>query len=313
MGKPTVYIDGQVGTTGLQIRERLARRDDIELLSIADALRHDTTERARLLNTADLVFLCLPDAAAREAVTLIENPETRVIDASTAHRTAPGWVYGFPELDRGLRREAIARATRVANPGCHATGFIACVAPLVEERLLVPDATVPCFSVTGYTGGGRSMIEAYEAPARAAALSAPRLYGLSLAHKHLPEMRAQCGLDVAPLFVPVVADYPRGMATSVLLTRDLLRRRVTAADVRCVLAQYFAGEPLVTVSPEPDGGMLAGNELAGSDALVLHVNGEDDQVLVTALFDNLGKGASGAAVQSMNLILGLGETCGLAV
>lgn len=311
MGKPAVYIDGQAGTTGLQIRERLGAREDIELLAIADDLRHDTAERSRLLNAADLVFLCLPDAAAREAVALVTNPTTRIVDASTAHRTSPGWVYGFPELDHGRRREAVAAAARVANPGCHATGFIACVAPLVDAGLVAPDATIPCFSVTGYTGGGRSMIADYEDPARPGALDAPRLYGLSLTHKHLPEMREQCGLAADPLFVPEVADYPRGMATSVLLTRDLLRRRISAADVRSVFADYFSDEPLVTVAEEPDTAMLSANALAGRDGLELHVNGDGDQMIVTALFDNLGKGASGAAVQSMNLMLGLGETAGL--
>ena len=220
--KPKVYIDGKDGTTGLQIYERLSAREDITLLLIDEAKRKDPAERAKLMNQADLVFLCLPDAAAREAVTLIENPATRVIDASTAHRTAPGWVYGFAELKAG-QREAIAGAKRVANPGCHATGFLSLAAPLVALGLLPRDAALTCFSLTGYSGGGKKMIAQYEAADREAALSSPAPYALGQTHKHLPEMKAVAGLDTAPVFIPIVDDYYKGMSTTIPLHMSQLR------------------------------------------------------------------------------------------
>ena len=221
MAKARVYIDGQSGTTGLQIFDRIGARDDIEMLRIDDALRHDVEERRKYLNAADVVFLCLPDDGAREAVALVENPDVHIIDASTAHRTADGWTYGFPELNAG-QREAIAASTRIANPGCHATGFISCVAPLVQAGVVPADYPLTCFSLTGYSGGGKRMIADYEAEGRPVALDAPGIYGLSLAHKHLPEMQKVCGLDVAPVFLPVVDDYYKGMATTITLHNQLL-------------------------------------------------------------------------------------------
>lgn len=311
--KPKIYIDGKEGTTGLQIYERLGQRGDIELLLIDEGKRKDTDERRKFLNAADIVFLCLPDAAAREAVALIENPATRVIDASTAHRTAPGWDYGFPELS-AERRAAIAGSARVANPGCHATGFLASAAPLVTMGLLPWYAQVTCFSLTGYSGGGKKMIAEYEAGTRPVELDAPRVYGLGLQHKHLPEMTKIAGLDHPPVFCPVVADYYKGMATTVMLQNRTLAGAPSAEEIHARLAEYYAGQKVVSVAPF--GGetpMIAGNAMAGSDALRLIVNGHEGQTIITALFDNLGKGASGAAVQNMNLMLGLEETTGLAI
>lgn len=307
--KPKVYIDGKDGTTGLQIYERLSAREDITLLLIDEAKRKDPAERAKLMNQADLVFLCLPDAAAREAVTLIDNPATRVIDASTAHRTAPGWVYGFAELKAG-QREAIAGAKRVANPGCHATGFLSLAAPLVALGLLPRDAALTCFSLTGYSGGGKKMIAQYEAADRDAALSSPAPYALGQTHKHLPEMKAVAGLDTAPVFIPIVDDYYKGMSTTIPLHMSQLRGVGSVEALRRAYANYYAGQTLVTVAPEAPGKVYA-NAMAGRDALTVLVDGTDEAVTLTALFDNLGKGASGAAVQNMNLMLGLAETAGL--
>lgn len=301
--KPNIYIDGQEGTTGLQIYERLGAREDITLLRIDPSKRRDPEERKKFLNRADLVFLCLPDEAARQAVSLVENPEVKIIDASTAHRTAPGWDYGFSELSPE-HRARIQASRRVANPGCHATGFIACVYPLVQAGLLLPDQFLTCFSLTGYSGGGKKMIAQYEGD-KTPGLFAPRIYGLNQSHKHLPEMQAVCGLKTAPAFCPVVDDYYKGMATTVALN-------AAAEAVHTALSAHYAGVGLVRVAPlgwsEP---MIAANHMAGSDTLALIVNGNGERCTVTALFDNLGKGASGAAVQNMNLMLGFEETAGL--
>ena len=311
MAKARVYIDGQSGTTGLQIFDRIGARDDIEMLRIDDVLRHDVEERRKYLNAADVVFLCLPDDGAREAVALVENPDVHIIDASTAHRTADGWTYGFPELNAG-QREAIAASTRIANPGCHATGFISCVAPLVQAGVVPVDYPLTCFSLTGYSGGGKRMIADYEAEGRPVALDAPGIYGLSLAHKHLPEMQKVCGLDVAPVFLPVVDDYYKGMATTITLHNQLLPGTPGIADIHEALAAHYAGQQLVSVAPlGSNGPVLYANELAGTNELRIVVCGNDERTSVTALFDNLGKGASGAAVQNMNIVLGIDETMGL--
>lgn len=309
--KPKIYIDGQSGTTGLQIYERIGKRADLELLRIDEEKRHDSGERRKLIAAADIVFLCLPDAAAVEAVSLAEGTDTRIIDASTAHRTAPGWIYGFPELGKE-RREQIANGNRVANPGCHASGFLAAVAPLVELGVLPKDYPVVCYSLTGYSGGGKKMIAQYEAEERDAELSAPRLYGLGLQHKHLREMQAVSGLTRTPAFVPVVDDYYKGMATSVLLHSDLLKGNPGADGVRDLLSGYYRDAKVVSVAEkDSQGDMIAANRLAGTDRMEIIVCGNSDQILITSLFDNLGKGASGAAVQNMNLMLGLEETTGL--
>ena len=312
--KPKIYIDGKDGTTGLQIYDRLAARSDIELLLIDEDKRKDPAERKRLMAQADIVFLCLPDAAAVEAVALAEGTNARIIDASTAHRTAPGWVYGFPELKKG-QREAIAGAKYVANPGCHATGFISVVYPLVALGLLPADADLACFSLTGYSGGGKKMIAQYEAAERPAVLSSPGIYGLGQNHKHLPEMQTVCGLTKPPVFSPIVDDYYKGMATTV----PLHMRSADGASPHCMRS----GRPTRTTMPESRwsawrrtgagdlGGKLYGGAKAGDNDLTLVVAGNDEAFTVTALFDNLGKGASGAAVQNMNIMLGLPETTGL--
>ena len=309
MSKPIVYIDGKEGTTGLQIYDRLAQRQDIDLLLIDEDKRKDAAERKKCINAADIVFLCLPDAAAREAVALVENDRTRIIDASTAHRTAEGWAYGFAELSPE-HRAAVAAGKRVANPGCHATGFISAVYPLVKYGLLPPDYPLTCFSLTGYSGGGKKMIAEYEVADKGAALYAPQLYGLNLEHKHLPEMQKVCSLLRAPVFCPIVDDYYKGMATSVHTA--LLPGHPTAAQLHDVLEDHYSGAALVSVAPLGyTEKRIAANTMAGSDRLQLIICGHEDQVLITALFDNLGKGASGAAVQNMNLMLGLEETTGL--
>lgn len=309
--KPKVYIDGKEGTTGLQIYGRLAERDDLELLLIAEEKRKDAEERKRLINAADLVFLCLPDAAAEEAVGLVENPEVRVIDASTAHRTAPGWDYGFPELS-DAHRDAIPHSKRIANPGCHATGFISVVYPLTAAGVLEKDAPLSCFSLTGYSGGGKKMIAQYEAPDRAPILSSPGIYGLSQKHKHLPEMRAVCGLDRFPVFCPIVDDYYKGMATTVPFHMSQLRGIRSLREARELYADHYAGRGVVTVADADDvPGLIYGAAMSGKDSLSILLTGNDSEFTVTALFDNLGKGASGAAVQNMNLALGFPETTGL--
>ena len=312
MNKPKVYIDGKEGTTGLQIYERLGSRDDIELLLIDEDKRKDTEERRKFLNAADLVFLCLPDAAAIEAVSLIDNPNTRVIDASTAHRTNPDWDYGFPELS-AQHLENIKKSKRVANPGCHATGFIACVYPLVAMGILPADALLSSFSLTGYSGGGKKMIAQYESADKEADLFAPCPYGMGQGHKHLPEMKAVCGLAHKPVFSPIVDDYYKGMATTVPLHMSQLKGVATVAEVREKLQAYYAGQKMVTVSAAADTAKIYGNAKAGQDTLEIIVAGNDEQFTVTALFDNLGKGASGAAVQNMNIMLGFEADKGLNV
>ena len=320
MGKPIVYIDGKEGTTGLQIYDRLAAREDIELLLIDEAKRKDAAERKKLLNEADLVFLCLPDAAAVEAVGLIENDRTRVIDCSTAHRTAEGWAYGFPELHG--QREAIWEAKRVANPGCHATGFVSIVRPLVEVGLLSTDTPLSCFSLTGYSGGGKKMIAQYESESKDDVMFSPAIYAVRQNHKHLPEMQKICGLADKPVFSPIVDDYYKGMATTVPLHMSQLKAISSLHGVWRTLADYYGtydGKRLVWTAGDPtseEGGIepdskFYGGAVAGKDTLSLFVTGNDERFTITALFDNLGKGASGAAVQNMNIMLGFDESTGL--
>ncbi len=309
-----VFVDGQEGTTGLQINEYLSRRSDIELLRIDADKRKDAAERARLLNAADVAFLCLPDAAAREAVTLVTNPMTCIIDASTAHRTLPGWVYGLPELVPA-QRELIRAGKRIANPGCHASAFVLLVRPLVDAGVLPRDYPLNCFSLTGYSGGGKKMIEQYRAGGDAR-LEAPRQYGLGLAHKHLPEMKAHGALQRVPIFAPVVGNFYKGLAVTIGLRTDLLAKGATAEAVHQALADHYADEPFVRVMPLNDPQALdeayfdvqACND---SNRVDLFVFGRDDQVMLISRMDNLGKGASGAAVQSMNIHLGVDEAIGL--
>ena len=301
-----VFIDGSAGTTGLRIHDRLSSRSDLTLLSIPEELRKEPAARREVMNRADVVFLCLPDAAAIEAVGLIDNPHTAVIDTSTAHRTNPAWAYGFAEL--GLR-ERIAASRRIANPGCHASGFVALVTPLVRAGLIAPDTALSCFSLTGYSGGGKKMIAAYQAAARDPRLVAPRQYALGQAHKHLPEMTAVSGLTVAPVFCPIVGDFYSGMEVTVpLFARDL---RGTAADVRALLADTYREGLVQYVEESDEEGFLSAAHYAERDDMEVRVLGNDERLLLVARFDNLGKGASGAAIQNMNILLGAPEATGL--
>ncbi len=311
-----VFIDGKAGTTGLRIYERLAERKDIEIIQLSDELRKDPAAKKGAFAEADIAFLCLPDAAAIEAAQ-IAGADTAIIDTSTAHRTADGWTYGFPELKGQAAK--IAASKRIANPGCHASGFIALVAPLVEEGLVSPEAALTCFSVTGYSGGGKKMIADYEAEGRASwekgrknaegtdPLDSPKQYGLTQSHKHLPEMEKICGLHTAPVFCPIVADFYSGMTVTVpLFAKDLKGSRKAVEEL---YKSYYSGK-LVHYEPCPDGGVF-GNALAGRDDMVVTVAGNEERILLIACFDNLGKGASGAALQNMNILLGLPQETGL--
>jgi len=313
-----VFVDGQEGTTGLRIHEYLAARKDIEVLRIDADKRKDAAERARLLNAADVAFLCLPDAASREAAAMITNPNTCLIDASTAHRTVPGWTFGLPELCKG-QREAIRAAKRIANPGCHASAFILALRPLVDAGLLSADALVSATSITGYSGGGKSMIAQYEAGGDAR-LQAPRPYALGLTHKHLPEMMAHTGLRHAPVFQPIVGNFYKGLAVTVPLHLSQLRAGSTPAQVREALAAHYEGERFIRVMPLRDPttleeGFFDVQACNDTNRVDLFVFGSPDdkpgQILVMARLDNLGKGASGAAVQAMNVHLGVEESLGL--
>ena len=297
-----VFIDGSAGTTGLRIRERLAARTDLEVVTLAEAVRKDPAARRDALNAADVAFLCLPDDAAREAAAMVENPATVVIDTSTAHRTAPDWAYGFPEL--AGRRERLARAKRIANPGCHASGFIALVEPLVRAGIVKPDAALCAFSLTGYSGGGKKMIADYET-APTPLHAGGRQYALGQAHKHLPEMVKVCGLSAAPVFSPVVVPHYSGMEVTVQL------HGADLGAIRDCYAQYYAGG-LVRFAADPsEGGFLSSAGLSGRDDMEVSAFGCDGRVVLVSRFDNLGKGASGAAIQNMNLALGCDEAAGL--
>jgi N-acetyl-gamma-glutamyl-phosphate reductase len=310
----TVFVDGQEGTTGLRIHEYLSRRADVEVLRIDPDRRKDPAERARLLNQADVAFLCLPDAASREAAAMVTNPRTCLIDASTAHRTAPGWTFGLPELAPG-QRDRIRASKRIANPGCHASAFILAVRPLVDAGLLAADALISATSITGYSGGGKNMIAQYEAGGDPR-LESPRPYALGLAHKHLPEMTAHTGLRSAPVFLPIVADFYKGLAVSVPLHLAALRPGARLEHLHEALAARYAGERFVRVMPARDAETLAHGFLDvqacnDTNRVDLFVFGSETQALVIARLDNLGKGASGAAVQAMNVHLGVDEGLGL--
>jgi N-acetyl-gamma-glutamyl-phosphate reductase len=313
----SVFIDGQEGTTGLEIRDRLAGRQDVRLIEIDPAQRKDLAARRECLNAADAVVLCLPDDAAREAVSMIDNPRTRVYDASTAHRTAPGWTYGLPEREPGAR-QAVVAAKRVSVPGCHASGFVLAIAPLVRLGILPPDATLACHSITGYSGGGKKRIAQYGASNRPAFLDSPNLYSVGMRHKHLPEMCRWSGLVKAPAFAPIIGDFYRGMVVSIPLHTSQLARVQSAADVREALAGAYQGERFVRVLPHPATPFLAGEfqdvdtqGCNGTNRADIFVFGHDEHVMVSARIDNLGKGASGACVQCLNLGLGFDEGEGL--
>ena len=302
-----VFIDGSAGTTGLRIWQRLAGREDLTLITLPEELRKDLNARKDALNGADVAFLCLPDAAAIEAVSLIESDHVAVIDTSTAHRVSPDWDYGFPELS-SEHRQAIIHSKRVANPGCHASGFIAGVYPLVKSGVISADFPLTAYSLTGYSGGGKKMIAEYEDENRDPRHESDRIYATSLTHKHLPEMRKLCGLTKKPVFSPIVGDFYAGMATSVLLPG------VDAQRAWETLSDHYAGQKLVSVAPlGGDEPVIYADTYAGKDTMRIQVSGQQDQCMVTAIFDNLGKGASGAAIQNMNLLLGLEETTGLSL
>ena len=306
----TVFIDGAEGTTGLRIRQRLAGREDIRLIAIDEALRKDPAARRACIEASQITILCLPDAAAVEAGELARGTRARIIDASTAHRTQPGWAYGFPELS-AAHREAVICGDRVSVPGCHASGMIALVYPLISSGALPADYPVTCHSVTGYSGGGRKMIAQYEDDARDAALDSPRQYGLGQNHKHLREMTKVTGLEYPPIFHPIVADFYSGMVVTVPLFPRLLPGCPTKADLHALLAGHYAGQKLVRVLPMDDETMFAANALSGRDVMELSVFGNDERVTLCARFDNLGKGASGAAIQCLNLMCGVDEDRGL--
>jgi N-acetyl-gamma-glutamyl-phosphate reductase len=309
-----VFVDGQEGTTGLRIHEYLAQRPDIEVLRIAPELRKDVAERKRLLNAADVAFLCLPDAAAREAVALVDNPRTCVIDASTAHRTQPGWVYGLPELAPGQRHH-LREANRIANPGCHASAFILLLRPLVDTGLVPPTHALSASSITGYSGGGKKMIEQYQAGGDRV-LDAPRPYALSLAHKHVPEMMAHTGLRTRPIFMPSVGNFYKGLAVTVPLHLAALGSSATPEAIQRAFESHYAGERFVRVLPLRDAATLENGffdvqACNDSNRVEIFVFANENQALLMARLDNLGKGASGAAVQAMNVHLGVEESLGL--
>ncbi len=305
-----VFIDGSAGTTGLRIFERLSQRTDLELVTLPEAVRKDPEARKQALNSCDVAFLCLPDAAAIEAVSLIENDHVTVLDTSTAHRTDPDWAYGFPELGEKYQKKLLS-SKRIAVPGCHASGFIALVAPLVEAGILPKDVLLTAHSITGYSGGGKQMIAQYEADDREALLSAPRQYGLTQQHKHLKEIKAMCGLDSAPVFCPIVSDFYSGMVMTVPVFASQLAEGKTVADIKAVYEAMYKG-PMVTYKEAMDeGGFLSGAGLSHKDTMEVTVCGNDERILLIARYDNLGKGASGAAVQCLNMVLGCDMTQGL--
>ena len=313
--KKTVFVDGQHGTTGLQIRERLAGRDDIEIAEIPDSRRKDPAAREKMINEADIVFLCLPDDAAWESVSLIKNPDVCVIDGSTAHRVADDWVYGLPELKKD-QRDLIKGSKRITVPGCHATGFILMLHPLVAGSIVAPDYPVTTYAIAGYSGGGRSMIADYDAPDSPEYIRNPRPYSLALKHKHIPEMTKYTGLAEPPVFTPTVVDVYKGEIISIPLIASHLQKRHSAEGIRDFLAEYYAGEQFIQVMPYPADDYLVNGFLTFTDCndtnnVEIFVFGDSDRVLVSARYDNLGKGSSGAAVQNMNIILGMPETAGL--
>ncbi len=302
-----IFIDGSAGTTGLRIYDRLSARDDISLIKLPEELRKDDNARAEAINSADIVFLCLPDDAARQAVSFIKNDKTAIIDTSTAHRTNAAWVYGFPELTG--KREQIANSKRIANPGCHASGFIALVKPLIEAGVLSVDTALSCFSLTGYSGGGKKMIADYESEDKCVLLKAPRQYGLTQQHKHLKEMQIISGIDTAPAFCPIVADFYSGMEVTVTLFKKDIKASID--NVKDIYKNYYKGRLVHFDDMADEGGFLSAAALSCRDDMQLCVFGNEDRIILTARYDNLGKGASGAAIQNMNILMGVDETIGL--
>ncbi len=306
-----VFIDGSQGTTGLKIYKRFEKRNDIELLQIDADKRKDNAERAKLINQSDITFLCLPDAASIEAVSLVENDNVVIIDTSTAHRTNPDWAYGFPELDKSFR-EKIKNSKRIAVPGCYASGFNSIVYPLIANGALPKDYPVTCYAMSGYTGAGKKGIAQYESDERPDELDSPRQYALSQEHKHLKEMKAISQLERAPFFAPHICDYPCGMVVSIPIFTDMLKTKMTKADIQKMFAEHYDGCDFVKVRPLGyTEGMIASNTFDGRDDMEIEINGNDERVLITSRFDNLGKGASGAAMECLNIVLGVDDKTGL--
>lgn len=308
--KKKVFIDGRAGTTGLRIYERLEKRDDIELIILSDDERKDAAARKRALNASDVAFLCLPDDAARESVSFIENDNTVVIDTSTAHRTLEGWTYGFPELSPKIDA-ALPTSKRIAVPGCHASGFIALVYPLIEKGIISPDVLLTCHSITGYSGGGKKMIAEYEAEDRSHLFDAPRQYALGQTHKHLKEMKAITGLCYEPIFCPIVSDFYSGMTVTVPIFKSQLNSGFTAEDIKKAYAERYNGEMVTFIECADESGLVSGAKCSGLDSMKIAVAGNDERILLIAMYDNLGKGASGAAVECMNYVLGVDKKTGL--
>lgn len=306
-----IFIDGSQGTTGLKIFKRFENRSDIELLQIDEAKRKDLSERAKMINESDITFLCLPDAASIEAVSLVTNNKVKIIDTSTAHRTNPDWAYGFPELDKSFR-DNIRTSNRIAVPGCYASGFNSIVYPLIAKGVISKDYPITCYAMSGYTGAGKNGIAQYESPERDEELGSPRQYALTQEHKHLKEMKAISGLDRVPFFAPHICDYPCGMVVSIPLFADMLEKKMTKADIQKMFAEHYANEKFIKVRElgysQP---MIGSNNFDSRDDMEIEINGNDDRILITSRFDNLGKGASGAAIQCLNIALGIDEATGL--
>lgn len=306
-----VFIDGSAGTTGLRIAERLESRKDIEIIKLSEENRKDISARKEAINGADIVFLCLPDAASVESVSLCDNPNTVIIDTSTAHRTNSDWAYGFPELSADLHNK-IKNAKRIANPGCHASGFIALVYPLIEKGILDENALLSCVSLTGYSGGGKKMIADYEADNRDVLLDAPRQYGLTQSHKHLPEMTAITGIKNAPAFMPIVGDFYSGMEVTIPIFPQMLKD-AGIEDIKNIYKEKYTGPVVYFAEDFDENGFVSANKLRNRDSMEISVSGNEDRILLIARYDNLGKGASGAAVECMNIVLGCDLTTGLEI
>lgn len=298
-----VFIDGSAGTTGLRIKERLSKRSDIELIILPEELRKDSEARKKALNECDIAFLCLPDAAAIEAVNMIENENVVVLDTSTAHRTDEGWAYGFPELSKE-HFEKVATSKRIAVPGCHASGFIALTYPLVEKGIINKETLLSCHSITGYSGGGKKMIAEYEDSERDTLFDAPRQYALGQTHKHLPEMTKVTGLENAPVFCPIVSDFYSGMVVTVPIFKSQLNSGFTAEDIKNAYKEKYTGEIVTYSESISESGLISGNALSFKDSMQITVEGNDERILLIARYDNLGKGASGAALECMNISMG---------
>lgn len=306
-----IFIDGKDGTTGLKIYKRFENRDDIELLLIDPEKRKDIEERAKMINASDITFLCLPDAASIEAVSLVENTNTKIIDTSTAHRTLPEWAYGFAELSEN-HREKIKTNNRIAVPGCYASGFNSIVYPLIKSGFISPDYNIVCFAMSGYTGAGKKGIAQYEDKNRDTELDSPRIYALSQEHKHLREMKAISGLNKAPIFSPVICDYPQGMVVTVPLYTSAMNKKYNKEDIYQMFSEHYAGSDIVKVRPIGYmENMIGTNNFANRDDMEIEINGNEERIVITSRFDNLGKGASGAAIQCMNIAMGIDEKTGL--